>query len=123
MYEVYEELRRQRGVRDTEVAKATGIPQSTFSDWKKGKSKPKMEKLEKIADFFGVTVRYLMTGQEKEEQYYQDIQTALLAQRMREDENLRILFDAAKDASPEDLKTVSDMLLLLKKRGKLEPED
>lgn len=56
MYTKYVELRDSANVRDFEVAKATGIPSSTFSDWKKGKSKPKLEKLVKIAKFFGVSV-------------------------------------------------------------------
>lgn len=56
MYTKYVELRDSANVRDFEVAKATGIPSSTFSDWKKGKSKPKLEKLVKIARFFGVSV-------------------------------------------------------------------
>lgn len=56
MYTKYVELRDSANVKDFDVAKATGIPASTFSDWKKGKSKPKLEKLVKIARFFGVSV-------------------------------------------------------------------
>ena len=49
-------------MKDSDVAKATGITKSTFSDWKTGRSKPKQDKLQKIADFFGVTLDYLMNG-------------------------------------------------------------
>ena len=42
MYERYVELRNQKGVSDYRVAKDTGIPKSTFSDWKSGRSKPKI---------------------------------------------------------------------------------
>ena len=67
MYERYCELRDKRGLRDAAVANATGIPKSTFSDWKSGRSVPKIEKLQRIADFFGVTVDYLMgSGSETE---------------------------------------------------------
>ena len=45
MYERYVELRNQKGVSDYRVAKDTGIPKSTFSDWKSGRSKPKIAKL------------------------------------------------------------------------------
>lgn len=31
-----------------------------FSDWKSGKSKPKVDKLKKIADYFGVTIEYFL---------------------------------------------------------------
>ncbi len=42
------------------VAKETGIPPSTFSDWKNGRSSPKADKMKKIADYFGVTLDSLM---------------------------------------------------------------
>ena len=63
MYEIYCKLRDTKGVKDSDVVKATGITKSTFSDWKSGRSKPKNEKLQKIADYFGVSVDYLMTGE------------------------------------------------------------
>ena len=62
MYEIYCKLRDSKGVKDSDVVKATGITKSTFSDWKSGRSKPKNDKLQKIADYFGVTIDYLMTG-------------------------------------------------------------
>ena len=64
MYEIYCKLRDAMGVKDADVVKATGITKSTFSDWKSGRSKPKDEKIQKIADFFGVTAEYLRTGKE-----------------------------------------------------------
>ena len=64
MYERYCQLRDSGKYKDSDVAKATGITPSTFSDWKKGKSKPNAEKQMKIANFFGVSVEYLMTGKE-----------------------------------------------------------
>ena len=47
------------------VAKATGIPNSTFTDWKNGRSCPKADKLIKIADFFGLSLDGLL-GRELE---------------------------------------------------------
>lgn len=64
MYEIFIKLLEKTGEKASDVSKSTGIPSSTFSDWKKGKSSPKIEKLRKIADHFGVTVDYLMTGKE-----------------------------------------------------------
>lgn len=62
MYDFFIELLKKNGKRASDVAKATGIPASTFSDWKKGKSAPKTEKLQKIADYFGVPITYFTTG-------------------------------------------------------------
>ena len=58
-----------------------------------------------------------MTGEEKEnDRYYINNETAEMAQALFENKNLRVLFDAAKDATPEDLKTTYDMLMALKKK-------
>ena len=60
MYQNYTKLRDERKLSDYAVAKNTGIPQSTFTDWKTGRSAPKMEKLIKIADFLGVSIDALV---------------------------------------------------------------
>ena len=66
MYEVFIRLAQKHNTTAYKVSKATGISQQLFSDWKYGRSTPKQDKLKKIADFFGVSVDYLMTGEEKE---------------------------------------------------------
>lgn len=64
MYEIFEQLLQQYGVSAYKVAKATGVTQSTLSDWKRGRSTPKSENMKKIADYFGISIDYLMTGKE-----------------------------------------------------------
>lgn len=115
MWGTFEELMNSRNLRMSDVARETGIPYSTFTDWKVGRSVPKADKMQKIADFFGVTVDYLMTGKAKDG-YYLNPETAKAAQEMFENEELRVLFDAARDASPEDLRTVYSLLLALKRK-------
>lgn len=56
MYDRYKELRDEKGLTDYKVAKLAGIGQSTLSDWKKGRSAPKNEKLKKILDVLDVTM-------------------------------------------------------------------
>jgi len=56
MYTKYVELRDAKGVNDALVARETGIAPSTFSDWKSGRSKPKIEKLLRLAEFFDTSV-------------------------------------------------------------------
>lgn len=53
-YEVIERLMKEKGVKASDVAKATGIPQSVFTDWKKGRYTPKADKLYAIAQYFQV---------------------------------------------------------------------
>lgn len=67
MYEIFVKLLEKYGVTAYKVSKATGIAGSTFTDWKTGRSTPKQDKLQKIADYFGVSLDYLMTGKEETE--------------------------------------------------------
>lgn len=66
MYEIFQELLSRDGVKPYDVSKATGISTSTLTDWKMGRSTPKQDKLQKIADYFGVSVEYLITGKEED---------------------------------------------------------
>lgn len=67
MYEIFEQLLQKYGVSAYKVAQATGVTQSTLSDWKRGRSTPKSENMKKLADYFGVSIDYLMTGKEGNE--------------------------------------------------------
>lgn len=58
MYEKYVKLRDSKKISDYKVSLDTGITKSTFTDWKTGRSKPKLDKLLKLAEYFGVPVDY-----------------------------------------------------------------
>lgn len=116
MYEIYELLLQKFDVTTYQVSKATGISQSTFSNWKSRRNHLSPDKLQKIADYFGVSIDYLMTGREKDEKYYLNDETARMAQDIFENKELRLLFDAARNADPEDLKALHSMLLALKRK-------
>lgn len=82
MYEIFEQLLQRYGVTPYKVSKATGISQSSLSDWKMGKITPKTATLKKIADYFGVSLDYLTTGKEGNEERknpYSDIKGIYLS--------------------------------------------
>lgn len=60
MYEKFLQLLLKNNKTAYQVSKDTKIPNSTFSDWKTGRSNPKLDKLQKIADYFGVPVTYFI---------------------------------------------------------------
>lgn len=60
MYLKFLSLLKERGITPYKVAKDTGISQVTLSDWKNGRSNPKIDKLQKIANYFGVPVTYFL---------------------------------------------------------------
>ena len=61
MYEVFERLLKERNITSYRVAKDTGLSQTMFSDWKSGKSKPKVDKLKILADYFGVNIEHFIS--------------------------------------------------------------
>lgn len=72
MYERYLELLEENNCKSADVARETKIHPSTFTDWKKGKSAPKIDKLQKIAEFFNVNVEWL-TGASDEKERPKDL--------------------------------------------------
>ena len=65
MYEKFKKLMDNKGVKASEVSKATKISTSTLTDWKKGRYEPKADKLQKIADYFGVPISYFYDDVDK----------------------------------------------------------
>ena len=62
VYERIESLRKKRGISQGCLEKELGFSNGSISKWKT--SMPKPERLQKIADYFDVSVDYLMTGKE-----------------------------------------------------------
>ena len=94
MYEIFEELLKRKGITAHTVSKATGITSATFSSWKKGIYTPKQEKMQKIADYLGVSVSYLMGLDENPPApTYTPVEQAILRDLMdlSEDQKLKIL--------------------------------
>lgn len=60
MYEKYEALKNLKNVTDYQVCKETGIAPSSISDWKAGKYNLKIDKLQKLAEYFGVSIEYFL---------------------------------------------------------------
>ena len=56
MYEIYKALRDKRGLTDYRVAKDLGFSRTTLFYWGKKQYTPKIDKLKKIADYFGVPI-------------------------------------------------------------------
>ena len=87
MYEIYQRLLDEKGLKNSDVSRGTGISNMTLSDWKRGKTKPKMDKMKLIADFLNVSVDYLMTGKELEfsvEMAQKDLALSNMSERLKE---------------------------------------
>ena len=54
------DLREDRDLRQIDVARATGIDQKTLSNYETGRTTPDSEALWLLADFYGVSIDYLV---------------------------------------------------------------
>lgn len=52
MYEYYQKLLDEKGLKNADVSRATGISNMTLSDWKRGKSEPKLKICRKLLIFW-----------------------------------------------------------------------
>lgn len=79
MYEKVEKLMEEKGVKVADVAKATGISSSVFTDWKKGRYTPKADKLYALAQYFDVPMEYFFDDSDQLNYYYEKIQERISA--------------------------------------------
>ena len=60
MYKRFTQLLKKHEITAYRVSKETGVTQTTLSDWKTGRSIPRVTTLQKIADYFDVSLDWLM---------------------------------------------------------------
>lgn len=113
MYEIFEQLLKEKGIKAADVTRATGISSTVFSEWKKGKSTPKADKRKKIAEYFGVSLEYLDTGKEPQLDYiYTDENAEFLIEvtKMSKDSDFVERMKKYMSLLNEDKKSVDDMI-------------
>lgn len=116
MYKIFKKLLEINNVTPYRVAKETGISTATLTQWKNGISTPKQDKLQKIADYFNVSLEYLLTGKEKDSTefvYYLNEDAAETAQEIFEKD--KILFDVYNSSKKEQLVAFAKKLEELRK--------
>lgn len=100
-YDRIEELRKKSGISQGSLEKELGFSNGSFSKWKN--SMPTPERLKKLADYFQVSVDYLVTGevQSSPEFYRLDAKIAETAQQIYE--NDKVLFDVYRSIDKDRL--------------------
>lgn len=101
-----------------EVADAIGVSPQTFNTWMQMVALPRMDKVQALADYFGINKSDLLEdkgAQEEDNSYYIDEDAKELAQFLFKNPEYRVLFDAAKDVSADDLEMVKTIIDKFKK--------
>ncbi len=128
-YDMFKKLCEEKNVKPSNVSKATGIPTSTLTNWKKGKFTPKIDKLQKIADYFNVPLSYLTSdsseipeaekpihNQLKEDEamktggFYMDQDALDMMEFLAKRPEYKVLFKSAKNVRPEDIELAAKVL-------------
>ena len=131
--ELYERIKKRRlelGLTQEELAKRIGYKsRSTIAKIESGENDIVRSQIIKFANALETSPADLMgwvtykgttkadqTVKEVSSGYYVNKDTAKIAQQIYDNPDMRILFDAAKNASPEDLKFVAEMMLRMRRK-------
>lgn len=109
-YENFKTLCENADVTPGEVSRHTWVASSTLTMWKQGVYTPKVDKLKKIADYFGVSLNYLQTGEEQSGDHFITEDVVNVAEKIKNNQSLQNLFDVAVEAQPSDVEMAADML-------------
>ncbi|WP_295264788.1 helix-turn-helix transcriptional regulator [Veillonella sp.] len=120
LYENIKKLRIQKGLSQEELAALTGYTNRTsIGKIEQGKVDLSQSKIKVFAKALDTDPVTLMGLDESDNQsYYSDPQVAKYAEELRQNSDMRLLFDVAHDISKEDLELVVNIIKDLKKRNK-----
>ena len=117
-------IMKERKITQTELAKRTGIRQSSISDWLNDRYEPKQDKIYIIAKALNVSPAWLLgydeniPTNEQSTNYYLDAETAEYAEMLRTRPEMRMLFSASRGISKEDMEKAIEYIELLKLKHK-----
>lgn len=95
-----------------DIVRDLGIPFSTVSNWVNGEKFPRMGQIEMLANYLGVEKSDLLEdkGDAIPESYYLNDDARDLARFLFDNPDYKVLFDASRKVSREDLETVQKII-------------
>ena len=115
-YDIFLQLCDKKGVKPTPAALAIGVSSAAAAKWKKG-STPSGDTLQKIADYFNVSVDYLLGNEEKPsaDTLSADDELAIYLDELKNRKEMRMLFKLASGATKEDVEKAVAIIEALSK--------
>lgn len=103
-YDNYVKLCKEIGKSPSAVAEELGINKSNVSNWKNNGYTPRGTALNKIADYFGVSTDYLLSGKQTEKLLVNgDEELTEYLEMLRTRPEMKMMFQLSKDATKEDV--------------------
>lgn len=104
----------KNNISQNELAKLLDVSPTSVNNWCRGLKTPRMNKVDNICRIFHINRSDLIEEHTEEEKpnngYYLDPGAAELAQELYERPEMRVLFDASRKATKEDIEQVADIL-------------
>lgn len=98
------------GISRKEFCNRLGFKYSTVTDWLNAEKYPRIDKIETMANFFGINKSDLVEPPQAQDQpapsYYHDPEVAQMANEIKDNPGMRILFDASRDLKKESIEEV-----------------
>jgi len=98
----------KKDVTQADLCRDLDLSKTTVSSWMNGLRTPRMSKIDLLCDYLGCSRADLMEPERND--YYINSDAAKVAQEIFDNPDMRILFDAARDSKPEDLRRAADLL-------------
>ncbi|HKM03504.1 MAG TPA: helix-turn-helix transcriptional regulator [Lachnospiraceae bacterium] len=87
-----------------EICSALDLKYSTFTDWINGNTYPRIDKIEKMANYFGIEKSGLIEERQSgKSDYYVDDETKKIAQEIFNDSDMKLLFSLKKSTQSDRL--------------------
>ena len=111
------QLRLDNDITQKELADFLGVTPKAISFYELGQRMPSPEMILKMANKFNVTTDFLLGNEEipSQDGYYLDPEASKMAQELYDNPGMRILFDAARNVSADDLKLAAEIISRMKK--------
>lgn len=90
-----------------------GLKTSTVSDWVNGKKYPRVDKMQLLADYFGI-LKSDLTEEHDTSKLTDDIELQEYLEELKNRSEMRMLFSLAKDATKEDVEKAVKIIEALK---------
>ena len=94
----------EKDITRQELSDRLGVSYSTLTDWINGNTYPRIDSIERLANFFGVNKSDLV--EEKQSEYFYDERTAELARELHRNPRLSVLMSASRKTKPEELEAL-----------------
>lgn len=98
----------------SDIVQDLKITASTVSDWSNGKKYPRVDKMQMLADYFGV-LKSDLTEEHEEAKLTDDIELQEYLEELKNRSEMRMLFSLAKGATKEDVMQAVKIIEALKK--------